>query len=139
MSKGHGNNPKRRIARTGTIAPERLQALAQSLVYAGSGMHKTKPGDYGFQPPTSPRPEKNVCDDLRIVLRAEAQRLFSAAILIGMVSALPEGGTEPKFAWALDEDGEAYEAKVGNGGYHGYRLRHDDAMRDAVVAAWRKE
>lgn len=138
VSKGQGNNPKRRIARPGAIDRQRLEALAGALVYVGSALHKTKPGDYGFQPSTAPRPGKNVCDDLRVILRAEAERLFSVGILRGMTSVPAEGEPGPKFVWAVDESGEAYEAKVGNGGYHGYRLRHDDAMRDVVIEAWNR-
>jgi hypothetical protein len=62
-----GSDPKRRIA-----PPERLdsggrQALAAKLTYVGSALHKTKPGDYGFQPPVNPRPWKSICDGLRVI------------------------------------------------------------------------
>ena len=57
-----------------------------------------------------------------------------------MVSAFREGGY-PKYVWAVDEKGEAYEAKWGDDGqsYHGYRLGDDDRMmRDYVIDEWEK-
>jgi hypothetical protein len=42
----------------------------------------------------------------------------------------------PKYVWTVDGEGEAYEAKIGNGGYHGYRLEDEDSMRRLVVREW---
>jgi hypothetical protein len=44
--------------------------------------------------------------------------------------------TGPKYIWAVDEAGEVYEAKIGNGGYHGYRLEAADSMRTVVKREW---
>ncbi len=56
-----------------------------------------------------------------------------------MVSRFPEGST-PKYVWAVDENGEAYEAKAKPGReieYHGYRLGEDDSlMRRYVQDEW---
>ena len=58
-----------------------------------------------------------------------------------MVSPFDEGGV-PKYVWALDNDGEVYEAKTHPGhetAYHGYRLGEDDnAMRKYIISEWRK-
>ena len=44
----------------------------------------------------------------------------------------------PKYIWAVDEDGEVYEAKLDSQGYHGYRLGEDDrAMRRLVLKEWK--
>ena len=50
-----------------------IRSLVASIAYVGSGLHKTKPGDYGFQPPVNPRPWKSICDGRRTILLAEAQ------------------------------------------------------------------
>ncbi len=44
----------------------------------------------------------------------------------------------PKYVWSVDGAGEAYEAKIGNGGYHGYRLTDEDDMRDYVLQEWKR-
>ena len=61
-----------------------------------------------------------------------------AAFNRGLVSACDPAAL-PKYAWAVDSDGEAYEAKLGRDGkYHGYRLGLDDRdMRDWVVEEWK--
>jgi hypothetical protein len=45
----------------------------------------------------------------------------------------------PKYVWAVDGDGEPYEAKLGGDGrsYHGYRLEENEqAMRATVQKEW---
>ena len=72
--------------------------------------------------------------------RDEASRLLKAGLRRGMISAHAEGGW-PKYVWAMDDEGEVYEAKLGHDGerYHGYRLAEDDkAMRRWVTAEWSK-
>ena len=78
-----------------------------------------------------------MCDAHRIVSKEEAQSLLEQGILKGMVSTLAPDGI-PKYVWSVDRDGAAYEAKVGNGGYHGYRLSADDDMSEIVRAQWAK-
>jgi hypothetical protein len=45
-----------------------------------------RPADYGFHPPSDPRPHKSLCDDLRTIPAAEARRLFAAGVRNGMIS-----------------------------------------------------
>ncbi len=47
-------------------------------------------------------------------------------------------GDIPKYVWSVDPDGEVYEAKIGQGGYHGYRLEEEDDMRSLVLKEWRQ-
>ena len=57
-----------------------------------------------------------------------------------MISELQLDGF-PKYVWAVDADGQAYEAKLGPGGqeYHGYVLGDDDAaMRQTVLREWQR-
>ena len=125
------------ITTTSTSATEALLARVR---YGGSALHKLRPGDYGFVPPANPRPSKSACDDLRAVRLDEASTLFDRAIRRGMVSAFPDGGV-PKYVWAVDEDGEAYEAKTRperETEYHGYRLPDDDPQRDHVLKEWKQ-
>ena len=132
------NRPNRRIAPAGMVSDAILSNLSLAN-YVGSPLHKLRPADYGLDPPVSPRPGKSLCDDLRPVPRQEATRLFRAGIRLRMVSK-PLADGLPKFVWAVDDHGEAYEAILGSNGpnYHGYRLKHDAANRDAVIAEWKE-
>jgi hypothetical protein len=83
---------------------------------------------------------KSACDALRPVLRTEAEGLFIAGICLGMVSAFDPAST-PKYVWAVDADGEVYEAKTKppDIAYHGYRLGDDEIeMRRYILAEWRR-
>lgn len=130
-----GNSPKRRIVAANSIANDALEALATRLVYAGSANHKRHPGDYGFHPPSNPRPWKSVCDARRPLLLAEAKDLLVSGVLKGMISS-PDADGVPKYVWSVDGDGVPYESKIGNGGYHGYPLYPDDDMSAVVLHEW---
>lgn len=140
MPKRDGNTPKRRIAQMGAFPPEFFDRLAKTARYGGSANHKRRPGDYGFHPPQNPRPHKSLCDGKRPILREEAVRMLTRGIRTQMVS-VGLVGDFPKFVWAVDAQGEAYEGKVGEDGatYHGYRLGEDEcAMREWVIEEWTK-
>ncbi len=111
--RSRGNNPKRRIVPRGYFTRVELDAFAARARYEGSALHKLKPADYGY-PPTNPRASKSVCDDIRVIELREAKALLRAAFGCGMVSAC-EPTSLPKYAWAVDGDREAYEAKLGRG------------------------
>jgi hypothetical protein len=59
---------------------------------------------------------------------------------LGMISWFGEGGA-PKYVWAVDEDGQVYEAKAKperENEYHGYRIGDDErAVRRYVLEEWR--
>ena len=106
----------------------------------GSAHHKSRPADYRFTPPTSPRPIKSLCDGKRIVRKGEAETLFLQGLSRGMVSRYSENGF-PKYVWAVDRYGEVYEAKLGNDGrsYHGYALSADGERDQCrlVIKEWK--
>lgn len=134
-----GNNPKRRLAAADALTAEEREKLASKVEYDGSGHHKRFPANYGFNPPTSPRPSKSLCDGKRIILKAEAQALLKSGAERGMINAHSYSGF-PKFIWSVDAEGEVYEAKTDEnsvGHYHGYRLEEDDAMRELVKKNWK--
>lgn len=141
MGKRAGNRPDRRIAPAGSISADALRSLAERVQYVGSALHKLRPGDYGFVPSHNPRPSKSPCDELRPILNDEASQLFRRGIEVGMVSTFPEGGV-PKYVWAVDGDGEIYEAKTRpeqEVSYHGYRLGDDEIdMRRYVLGEWKR-
>lgn len=130
-----GNNPKRRIAVANQFDDAQLAALADSLEYVGSAIHKRFPGDYGFQPPANPRPWKSLCDTGGPILLAQAKHLLKSGILKGMISTYFQCDV-PKYIWSVDALGRAFEAKIGLGGYHGYMLESDDEMAELVLRAW---
>jgi hypothetical protein len=140
MTKRQSNNPKRKVASANSLNQEEQDLLLKTSRYVGSAIHKHIPSNYGFHPPTNPRPSKAVCDDRRSIPLQEAQRLFIAAIRKSMVSGYREENGLPKYVWAVDEQGEAYEAKTGNDGYHGYRLDEasEKIMRELVLTEWAK-
>ena len=138
MPKRQGNNPKRRIIPRGAADPDVLNRLLGEVCYTGSAHHKRAPADYGFHPPVNPRPTKSLCDRGRIIERDEAKALFREGLKRGMIS---DGGEDalPKYVWAVDYEGRAYEAKLerGSRSYHGYELGNDDdAMRQLVTQEW---
>jgi hypothetical protein len=137
MRARQGNNPRRRIAPPDALELPARKELAARLAYFGSSHHKRRPADYGFHPPVNPRPWKSVCDGRRIITMEEARQLFRAGIMNGMFSNLSDDGV-PKYVWAVDADGEAYEAKIGNSGYHGYRLEEEDDFRAFVLKEWKQ-
>lgn len=141
IRKRSGNNPSRRLVPPGTYDEDELRALANRVQYAGSANHKLRPGNYGFVPPVNPRPSKSPCDDLRSILIEEATELLRLGAALGMVSAFNGDGL-PKYIWAVDADGEVYEAKTTLGRetpYHGYRLSEDDrAMRSVIRKEWKR-
>ncbi len=116
-----------------------IQERLSTARYVGSAHHKSKPADYGFNPPASPRIGKSLCDDKRIIKKSEAADLFQAGIARGMVSSYQINGL-PKYVWAVDRHGEVYESKLSEGtsGYHGYRLSegHDRHMNAQVIKEW---
>ena len=135
MSKRQGNDPKRRIARGNEIDPDVLDRLAREARYVGSAHHKRRPVDYGFHPPANPRRNKSLCG---VVGKAEAEALFHEGVARGMISGFLKDGL-PKYVWALDGEGRAYEAVLGRGGeYHGYRLGRDDPHRRHASEEWHK-
>lgn len=134
-----GKDPKRRLAAANSLTRAQRTTLAQSAIYEGSPHHKLHPGDYGFEPAVNPRPGKSVCDGVRHILRAEASELLRVGIMKGMVSTWKSGDL-PKYIWAVDAQGEAYEAKLipdGRNCYKGYRLENEDNMRDTVLKEWK--
>ena len=137
MSQRQSNNPKRRITPPDLLSIEGKELLLRVSRYVGSALHKSKPANYGFHPPFNPRPHKSLCDDRRSIPLQEAQRLFESGVRKGMISTHWEGDL-PKYVWSVDEQGEAYEAKLGNDGFHGYRLNEENegAMRNLVLHEW---
>ena len=137
--KRQGNNPKRRVAPTGSLDERQLKALASKASYVGSGHHKRNPADYRLDR-TNPRPTKSLCDLTKIVTLRKAQRLLATGIKAGMVSELLEEGF-PKYIWAVDENDAVYEAKTDTrtpGTYHGYPLEAEDDFRAYILAEWKR-
>jgi hypothetical protein len=141
IRKREGNRPDRRIANAGSINDVTLNALAGRVTYVGSANHKLSPGDYGFVPPTNPRPSKSACDDIRSILLEEASALFYEGIKRGMVSNFTSSSV-PKYVWAVDSKNQVYEAKTNarhETSYHGYRLgENEKTMREWILKEWHK-
>lgn len=134
------NDTKRRIAPPESLTQDQRDFLLKTSRYVGSAIHKRIPSDYGLHPPINPRPSKSLCDDRRSIPHAEARRLLIAGVRKGLVSTHRNEEGLPKYVWAVDAQGEVYEAKTGNEGYHGYRLDEatEDIMREWVLNEWKQ-
>lgn len=139
LGKRQGNNPKYRFIEMDKLDSACLARIVENCCYVGSAHHKTKPSNYGFIPPVSPRSHKSLCDLSRSLPVDEAKALFEAGLKRGMISSHFVDGL-PKYVWAVDPDGNVYEAKVsGNDGeYHGYQLygKKSQSMRRLVKQEW---
>jgi hypothetical protein len=137
MKRRTAYNPKRRIADSDAWPADRRKAYAERVRYTGNPEHKAKPGDFGLEPPTNPRPGKTLCDKVREFSKAEAEKLLRVGIGRGMVSVQERGGW-PQNVWSV-LTGEAFEAQLENreqGTYHGYPMAADDDFRRLVLREW---
>ena len=131
-------NPKRRICppdRVGDVLSGLAEAL-RHLRYTGNPEHKRNPGDYGLQPPSSPRPGKTLCDTVGIFTRAEASKLLRLGLERGVFSEQVRDGW-PQNVWALTDNREPLEAQLeGDGAYHAYPMPDSDPFREKVIKRW---
>jgi len=132
-------NPKRRFA-SSLPARGELERLAAVVRYGGKPGHKRNPGDFGLNPPSLPRDDKSLCDEINLFRRADALRLLQHGIRRGMISQW-DGTGYPRNIWSMTEDGIPLEAQLenpGNGTYHGYPLEMNDVFRERVIAQWKQ-
>jgi hypothetical protein len=131
-------NPKRRLCTDAQLDGKRhlLEDLAKRARYSGNPEHKRNPGDFGLDPPSSPRPGKTLCDVVEIHTRAAAVALLRTGLRKGTFSVQERNGW-PQNVWAITADGEPLEAQLeGEGVYHGYPMPQDDPFREDVLALW---
>ena len=137
FAKRKSYNPKHSFA--AVPQPSEVDRWVNSVNYGGNPEHKRNPGDYGLTPPSSPRPDKTLCDLAGIFKREQAIRLLQEGIRRGLVSQQNRSGY-PQNVWAVTEDDIALEAQLenaGNGTYHGYPLPEDDPFREKVIEKWK--
>jgi hypothetical protein len=129
-------NPKRRILHD--PQPNDLARWAKRARYVGNPDHKRNPGDFGLEPPSSPRLGKTLCDAAAVFTRKEAQRLLRQGIEKGLVSEQLRNGW-PQNIWSVAQNGTALEAMLDNqteGTYHGYPMLSDDPLAATVLELW---
>ena len=138
MAKRHGSNPKRRIAPAHRLDVAARAALAARISYVGSAIHKSKPGNYRFQPPMNPRPWKSICDGLRVVLLRRRASCFAVEFSRGCL-ATSKIMRSPSMsgAWTTRVRFTKLEIIPGSNSYKGYRLEEEDAMRATVLKEWK--
>lgn len=128
-------NPKRKVS-SETAVDDSLHAPR----YGGNPEHKTRPGDYGLEPPVAPRPDKTLCDAAGPFPKQRAEDLLADGIRRGMVS-VQRRGEWPQNVWSVGDDGIPYEAELENkavGAYHGYPMAADDPFRNVVIKEWNR-
>lgn len=97
--------------------------LGKCALYTGNPVHKKSAGDFALNPPSTPRPDKTLCDAVNILHRAIASRLLKEAFRRGLVSAeKAKNSNWPKHVWAVTDDGHPVEGVYDGNGYHGYPL-----------------
>lgn len=132
----------RRTMRHERLTQQERGFLHSHATYEGVPYHKRSPGDFGLEPPASPRPDKTLCDEANVTQRSMAIALLARAIDGGLVSESEGEQGFPKQLWAVDEQGQVFEAMYGGsrpGSYHGYPIRRNDPWFDEVIQAWRKQ
>lgn len=131
-------NPKRRI-RPLPIKTELLKALEKRVRYGGNPEHKMNPGDFGLEPPSSPRPDKTLCDGTGIFEREKAVALLREGVRRGLISVQERDGL-PQNIWAVTADGIPLEAQLENQAsatYHGYPMPINDPLGSEIVRRWK--
>ena len=129
-------NPKRRILRS--PQPTDLARWAKRARYVGNPDHKRNPGDFGLDPPSSPRVGKTLCDGAGVFQLKEAQSLLRQGIEKGLVSEQMRNGW-PQNIWSVAPNGTPLEAMLDNqteGTYHGYPMLSDDPLAATVLELW---
>lgn len=103
---------------------DNYRELGRQALYTGNPVHKKSSGDFGLNPPGSPRPDKTLCDKVNIFHRLQASRLLKEAFNRGLVSQAKAQNSDiwPKYVWAITEDGHPVEGAYDGQGYHGYPL-----------------
>lgn len=131
-------NPKRRLHPNPDL--KQLGRFADQVAYGGHPHHKRSPGDFGLTPPSSPRPNKSLCDGVGIFQREVAQHLLVSGMRRGIVS--PDTADEfPRYVWSVTDEGIVLEARCDDprrGRYHGYPLEPCDPMTELVRQRWRE-
>lgn len=82
------------------------------------------PGDFGLDPPSSPRPDKTLCDGTGIFERSKAVELLQEGVRRGLISVQERDGL-PQNVWAVTLDGIPLEAQLENqveATYRGYPM-----------------
>jgi len=115
----------------------RLEQLAATVRYGGNPEHKRNPGNFGLDPPSSPRQAITLCDEAGIFKRVEALALLKEGPRRGLVSIQERNGW-PQNIWAV-VNGRALQAMLENadqGAYHGYPLQEYEPLADEVLRRW---
>jgi hypothetical protein len=92
MRRRGGFNPKRQLREKTEADRPALDALAKSVKYGGNPEHKSDPGDFGLTPPSTPRPDKTLCDLAGVRRRRVAISLLREGIVKGLVSRQERNG-----------------------------------------------
>src|SRR5579871_1496682 len=143
MKKRTTTNPKRRLQDAPNSLEQRdhLYELAVRVSYGGNPVHKLNPGDFDLSPPSTPRPNKTLCDGANICKRADALALLREGIRRGLIRIQERKGW-PQNVWAVTNDGITLEGQLDNqetGSYHGYPMLQDEPLSEVVITRWNQE
>ena len=112
------------------------ETLLRTVRYAGSPYHKRNPGDFGLTPPSAPRQNATLCDDVGVSRRATALGLLQGGIRQGLISQQTRNDYPVRIWSVRSSDGMVFEARLENeeqGEYHGYPLQVASPEREVVL------
>jgi hypothetical protein len=130
-------NPKRRVRPL--PVDDFLKTLAKRVRYGGNPEHKRNPGDFGLDPPSSPRTDSTLCDGAYIFERSKAVALLRKGVCRGLISVQERDGL-PQNIWAVSENGIPLEAQLENSTtatYHGYPMPPGDPLASKILELWK--
>lgn len=136
MKKRRAFNSNRRFK--DSVVIQTLDLLVKKVRYGGNPEHKKNPGDFGLTPPSQPKADKSLCDEIGIFRKIEAENLLREGIRRGLVSQQERKGF-PQNVWAVTQGGKPVEAQLENaeaGVYHGYPMPESDPFFDEVLSRW---
>ena len=129
-------NPKRRVCSSTEAKTRLLEMDSRVPRYNGNPAHKKNAGDFGLDPPSSPRQDKTLCDAAGIFSRSEALKPFRQGISKGLFGVQGRAGW-PQNILAVAKGGYALEAQLeGDGVYHGYPMPSADPLRAEILGRW---
>jgi hypothetical protein len=136
MRRRRSYNNKRHFQNSMSVAS--LKLLAAQVGYGGNPEHKRNPGDFGLTPPSLPRADKPLCDEVGIFRKCDAEQLLREGVRRGLVSRQCRSGF-PQNVWAVTTNGKPLEAQLENadtGVYHGYPMPSSDPFSEEVLIRW---
>ena len=129
-------NEKRALSADPPSACE-ITALTNTAAYEGYGKHKRNPHIWKLAVFHGYAPDRTFCEDAGFTIgdKPRILSLLARGIAAGLFGGYQQNGVPTKL-WTIDDNGWIYEFAITNAYtplYHGYPIRHSDAMARKVI------